>query len=175
MKMTELGMVRLPFSDSGTATILDKPQENTGRQQRLYARATALVSEFVARPFDLWRWTASNSTIADNYAKLEWLRDFYTFTDSNEIAEFLEYHPECIKVLREAIPHLERYFGAFPQVILEIVSDPEIENFVQLIANIKTPLEVEQALSQLRKFDRAWFLGQPYRVRAILNFNLEFV
>jgi hypothetical protein len=121
----------------------------------------------------LTRYREAGKTTAAN--RLSQVREFYTFSNGGEVVRFLEDHPECVTVLEEAIPYLEQYFGKVSQVVLEVVSDPDMENAIQLIANIQTALTAEAAVERLRELDKAWFLGQLDRVGGIFNFNLDFV
>jgi hypothetical protein len=58
----------------------------------------------------------------------------------------------------------QQQFDRFPQVVLEVVSDLDMEKAIQLIATIQTSRAPEEALSQLRQFDKAWFLSQLDRI-----------
>jgi hypothetical protein len=96
-------------------------------------------------------------------------------TPGADVLCFLEAKPDLVALLHEAVPHLEECFGPFPQVVLEIVDDPEVEDLTQLVANIRTALPVEEAINQLARFDETWFLDQLPRTINQFNFNLEFV
>jgi hypothetical protein len=80
-----------------------------------------------------------------------------------------------IDLLLEAPPHVERYFGLNPQVVLEVVADLEASDSEELFANICTSLPVEEALERLDQLDEGWFLAQLERTAGRFNFNLEFV
>jgi hypothetical protein len=70
---------------------------------------------------------------------------------------------------------VQEHFGSGIPVVLEVVSDPEVEGWDQLFAYILTSLPVREALAQLNKLDKEWFLDQLDRVDGLFNFNLEFV
>ena len=98
----------------------------------------------------------------------------YSLRDPARVKLFLHAHPQLKDVLIEARPHLQKHFGPDAQVFLEVVPDPEIEGWDQLIAHIRTDHQPEEALHRLDQFDDEWFLDQLSRVGGQLNFNLEF-
>ena len=83
--------------------------------------------------------------------------------------------PTLIDLLLEAHAYLERYFGLDPQVVLEVVSDPDSNDSEELFANIRTSLPVDEALERLDQLDQGWFLAQLGRTGGRFNFSLEFV
>ncbi|MCX7707648.1 MAG: hypothetical protein N2204_06550 [Anaerolineae bacterium] len=107
--------------------------------------------------------------------KLSQIRRIYGFRGEAEAVRFLRMHPALIDLLLEALPHVERYFGPHPEVVLEVVVDPEASDSEELFANIRTSLPVEEALECLNQFDEEWFLDQLARTEGRFNFNLEFV
>jgi len=102
------------------------------------------------------------------------LERFYSIRSAAAVRRFLHSYPELLEVLLEAHIHLRRCFGSDLQVILEVVSDPEVEGLEELFAYIHTRLPVAEAMAQLDKLDEEWFLDQLDRVDGHLNFNLEF-
>ena len=98
----------------------------------------------------------------------------YWFRDPPRVQQYLHSHPQLEEVLIDAWPHLRRHFGPDVQVFLEVVSDPEIETWDQLIAHVRTAHQPEEALYRLDQFDDEWFLDQLSRVSGQMNFNLEF-
>ena len=65
-----------------------------------------------------------------------------------------------IEVILEAYPHLVKHSGPNPQVMLEVVRDPEAERSEQLFAYILTSLDTDEALDRLDRLDEEWFLDQ---------------
>lgn len=108
-------------------------------------------------------------------SRLRQLGEFYTFRNVTAIRRFLHIHPRLIDVLLEARAHLQEHFGPDPQVVLQVVEDPEAENWSQLFAYILTDLPVDEAQARLEKLDEEWFLNQLYQVNNLFDFNLEFV
>jgi len=103
------------------------------------------------------------------------LEEIYSFRDAAAVRRFLHTYPQIIDVLLEAHVYLQKYFGPDPQVVLEVVSDPEVEDMDELFAYILTSLPVDEALARLDKLDEEWFLDQLDRTNGLCNFNLEFV
>jgi len=98
----------------------------------------------------------------------------YSFHDAVTVQRFLQANPHLIEAILEAYPYLVKCFGPDPQVMLEVVRDPEAEGVEELFAYILTPLPVDEALARLDKLDQEWFLDQLDRVGGRFNFNLEF-
>jgi hypothetical protein len=105
------------------------------------------------------------------YAQLE---KVYSFRNAEAVRRFLQTHPHLIEVILETYPYLVKYFGPNPQVMLEVVGDPEAEGLEELFAYILTSLPVDEALARLDKLDQEWFLDQLDRIGGQFNFNLEF-
>ena len=89
-----------------------------------------------------------------------------------EVRRFLRKHPQVLAVLLEAYPHLQKHFGASPDVLLEVVADAEAEQSEMLFAYVLTALPAKQALERLDQFDEDWFLDQLDRVGDLFCFNL---
>ena len=97
----------------------------------------------------------------------------YSFRNITEIQQFLQDHHFLVNFLIEAHPYVSKYFGDYPQIALELISDPEIDGSEQLFAYIVTSLPVTEALERLNSLDEEWFIEQFDRVDGLFNFNLE--
>jgi hypothetical protein len=104
--------------------------------------------------------------------RLHRLEEMYSFCDAAAVRDFLQTHPHLIEVILEAYPYLVKHFGPNPQVMLEVVRDPEAERLEQLFAYILTSLDADEALARLDRLDEEWFLDQSDRVGDLFNFNL---
>lgn len=107
-------------------------------------------------------------------SRLRQLGEFYFFRNVVAVQRFLRAHPQLTRVLLEARTYLQKHFPD-PQVVLEVVPDPEAEGWNQLFAYILTRLPVDEAQAQLDKLDEEWFLDQPEQVDNLFNFSLEFI
>jgi hypothetical protein len=105
---------------------------------------------------------------------LQSLDQLYTSRRPEEVSQFLNTHPFLIPLLVEAHDRIGDYFGPQPQVVLEVVTDPEVDGLVEMFGYIVTPLTPEEAGKRLRQFDREWFLLQVPRAKGLLNFDVEF-
>jgi len=132
-------------------------------------------SRGMSRPESVQHREITSSLLVEQEEKLSQIKRSYGFREKAETARFLQIHPALIDLLLEASPYVERYFGPNPQVVLEVVRDPEVTGSEELFANICTSLPVEEALERLDQFDEKWFLAQLERTAGRFNFNLEFV
>ncbi len=118
---------------------------------------------------------STSSLLVEQGEKLSQLKSIYRLRDEADTPGFLRTYPVLIDLLLEAPIHLERCFGPNPQVVLEVVTDPESDDSEELFANIRTSLPVEEALERLNQLDDMWFLAQLGRTGGRFNFNLEFI
>lgn len=103
------------------------------------------------------------------------LEQLYVFKGHSKVSHFLDKHQFLVQVLLEAYGKIGNYFGLYPQVFLEVVSDPEVQGLVELFGYVVTRLTPEEAGKQLRRFDQDWFLNQLPHVNGLLNFDVEFL
>lgn len=106
---------------------------------------------------------------------LQGLEKMCLVRNATAVHRFLQIHPDLMDVLVEARHRVLEHFGPETQVALELVRDPEVENWDELFAYIITPLPVDQALICLEKLDKEWFLDQVDRTGDLFNLNLECV
>jgi hypothetical protein len=116
-----------------------------------------------------------DSIVITREAQLHQLEEIYSRRQLAAVRRFLRTHPQLVDILLEAYVYLQRHFGPDPQVVLEVVSDPEVEDWDELFAYILTSLPADQTLAQLDRFDQEWFLDQLDRTQGLLNFDVEFV
>jgi len=105
----------------------------------------------------------------------EALEKLYAFRRPLEVSEFLAVHPFLVPLLTEAHDKIGEYFGPQPEVVLEVVVDPEVRGLVEIFGYIVTTRTPEEAGRCLQQFDRHWFLKQISRARGLLNFDVEFM
>ena len=111
--------------------------------------------------------------LTTTHLHLHKLEEMYSFRNKAAVQRFLQIHPHLIEIILEAYPYLVKHFGPNPQVMLEVVRDPEAEeDSEQLFAYILNSLPADEALKRLDKLDDEWFLGQFDRVGKLFNFNL---
>jgi hypothetical protein len=103
------------------------------------------------------------------------LERLYTFRRRAEVSQFLEKHPFLVPLLLEAYSEFGNYFGPYPQVFLEVVTDPEAADDRQLFAFISTRLSPDEALDRLEQFDKSWWLSALDRAEGNLCIHVEFL
>jgi hypothetical protein len=131
-------------------------------------------SSWVTQSLFIWKQETGSSTVAAEEAKLRQLEEIYVFPQAATVRPFLRTHPQLVEALLEAYVYLQEYFGPEPQMVLEVVSDPEVEGWDELFAYILTALPVDEALARLDRFDQEWFLDQFDWTDGLLNFDVEF-
>lgn len=100
---------------------------------------------------------------------LQSLGQLYTFRRPEEVFGFLQAHPFLVPLLVEACGKIAEYFGPSPEIILEVVTDPEAENDRELFALVRTGLSPDEALSRLGRLDQEWWLDASSQGCCLLN------
>lgn len=103
----------------------------------------------------------------------EALEKLYIFRRPPEVMEFLEAYPFLVSLLTEAYDKIGEYFGPKPDVVLEVVTDPEVDDDRQLVAFIQSGVDPVEALLKLDQFDKGWWLKASHRSRGKLCIHLE--
>ena len=131
------------------------------------------TSPEVAKVRQEWN-NAGADTVVPNFT-IQTLEQQYIFKDRDEVIGFLDNHPFLVSLLLQAYNKIEKYFPEYPQVILEVVTDPEVPDDSQLVASIKTNLSPDKALERLDSFDSEWWLQSMDRARGELCISVEFL
>ncbi len=99
----------------------------------------------------------------------------YTFRDRLEVEQFLQEHEFLLPLLVDAYPVIEKHFGPHPDVVLEVVTDPESLDDRELVAFIRTKLSSAQVLDKLHRLDEELFSDAVDRTQGELCIHVEFV
>src|SRR5579864_4182961 len=83
------------------------------------------------------------------------LENFYIFRDANEVTSFLEENPFLAPLLVESYPYIKKHFPN-ADVFLEVVHDPEMVGYTQLVAFIAVKQTAEEASQALDRLDEEW-------------------
>ena len=127
---------------------------------RFLDKVPASLSTLHLPQFD-WR-TGSFSTVLEQERWIESLAGLYSFDDSVSVGRFLRENPFLLALLMEARKKIQEYFGPDAQVTLEVVTDPEADDFQQLFALIHTGLPPEDEVDLLEDlYDEWWFDALP--------------
>jgi hypothetical protein len=102
------------------------------------------------------------------------LRESYTWINPPLVSELLRRHPEVHAALMHAATIVPDYFGADARLSLRAVSERDGDGTESLFAYIHTDQSPEEALANLDRFDRDWWLGAMPHLYATLAFGLRF-
>jgi hypothetical protein len=102
------------------------------------------------------------------------LEQRYLFRRRNEVIGFLKRYRFLVSLLLEVYDRIAEYFGPSPEVVLEVVSDPEAE-YRELFALVRTNLSPSAALACLERFDQEWWLDASERAQCMLNVDVEYI
>jgi len=84
------------------------------------------------------------------------LAQAYRFRNAPAVATILCEQPALFRILKHAYELISKHFGQNPEVVLEVVADPEVAGAEELFAYVRTALPPEEALERLRRIDRDW-------------------
>ncbi|MCI0692184.1 hypothetical protein L0337_09300 [candidate division KSB1 bacterium] len=74
----------------------------------------------------------------------------------------------------ETYDKIGNYFGPQPEVVLEVVADPEADDDRELFTFIRTSLPPQEALEKLDQLDENWWLDAGDQADGKLCIHLEF-
>ena len=97
----------------------------------------------------------------------------YIFREATEVTSFLEENPFLIPLLQEAYMHIKRHLP-HSDVVLEVVTDPEIMGQKDLVVFIVVEGKAEEASEALDRLDEEWWLNALERAEDKLHIALEF-
>jgi len=105
---------------------------------------------------------------------LSLVEHLYIFRRKAEVIAFLQSYQFLVPLLLEVYANVSEYFGPSPEVVLEVVSDPEAE-YRELFALVRTNLSPTEALARLKRFDQEWWLDTSDRAQCMLNVDVEYI
>jgi len=114
------------------------------------------------------------STIRAFELQISSVEQLYIFRRRDEVISFLWAHPFLVPLLLEAHGKIAEHFGPSPEIVLEVVTDPEVENDRELFALVQTCLSPNEALYRLDRLDQEWWLEASLQARCLLNIDVEF-
>ncbi len=113
-------------------------------------------------------------TSASSNAFYSNIENLYIFRDADEVTSFLEENPFLLPLLVESYPYIKKHFPD-ADVFLEVVHDPEIIGYTQLVAFIAVKQTAEEASQALDRLDEEWDPDAMERTEDKLCITLEFV
>lgn len=119
-------------------------------------------------------WQAIEGASSPPGLDLEPVERLYLFRGRSEIEKFLINYPFLVSFLQEAYGQIKTYFGESAQLILEVITDPEIAGAQELTIFIRTNLSSDEALQKLEQLDEGWWLDTAIDIREKLCIDIEF-
>lgn len=109
---------------------------------------------------------------------IESLEKSYIFRDKTEVIEFIKKYPFLLPVVLEAPAEIRPYFPE-QKLLLEVINDPEIPNYIHLLLSIiLTDLDPDEAMEREDELRKNWSRGLSHEVRehfyTILEYTDEF-
>jgi hypothetical protein len=98
----------------------------------------------------------------------------YALEDKGAVWQFLYAHPDLAPILIRAYDHLQAQVPEV-QIELRVVQEPEVPDWRQLLAAVRTALPVDQALALLERLSDEWFSKQPAWVDDLFILDVECV
>ena len=122
---------------------------------------------------DFREYNQDTSTVSISEKVLPLLEDIYIFRIRDDIQWFLEENSFLVSILFEAHVYVDIFFP-YSQRILNVVSDPEIPENIQLIISISAKLNADEAFSRLKELDQYWWLNATRQTKGLVNITVEF-
>ncbi|HKG24195.1 MAG TPA: hypothetical protein VKB09_01030 [Thermomicrobiales bacterium] len=114
-----------------------------------------------------------SSAATDLLTSPDAVNGLFDFEDSLAIGSFLGEHPFLVPLLVEVHQTVPRYFPDRTRVRLQLLTDRDNGDHVDLFAIIETALSEDQALRALDSFDEEWWLGTAVRGNGWLTIDVE--
>jgi hypothetical protein len=168
------GFQRAPFLLPEKSGWLRWHRDEAEQVVKAFPSASSTALQELLEPIQIWQ-QAGTSTVYIPRIEIRLLERLYIFREPKEVSRFLEDNPFLILLLLEAYGQIERYFGPYPQVFLEVVTDPEAPDDRELFALIYTGLTPDEALDGLDRFDRNWWLDASQTAQGKLCIDVEFL
>jgi len=168
------GLQRAPFLLPERARWLRWHKDETRQVVTALPSASSAALQELLEPIQTWQ-QAGASTVYIPRIEIRLLERLYIFRETQEVSRFLEDNPFLVLLLLEAYGQIDRYFGPYPRVFLEVVTDPEAPEDRELFALIYTGLTPDEALDRLDHFDRDWWLDASHTAQGKLCIDVEFL
>jgi hypothetical protein len=117
-----------------------------------------------------WKETLSIYPTVD----LRALERLYILRRQSEVIKFLVDNFFLFPFLQKAWEQIRIYFGKSAQVVLEVITDPEVARGQELVIFIRTNLSPDEAFEKLEQLGEGWWLDTPFNVREKLCIDVEF-
>jgi hypothetical protein len=85
------------------------------------------------------------------------LEQFYVLRRQSEVIKFLVDNSFLFPFLQGAYEQVRNYFGESVQLVLEVVTDPEIAGDQELVIFIRTNLSPDEVFKRLKQLGEEWW------------------
>ena len=102
------------------------------------------------------------------------LEQLYILRRRSEVIKFLVDNPFLLTFLQEAYRQIRDYFGESVQLVLEVITDPEVAGDQELVIFVRTNLSPNEAFKKLKQLGEEWWLDTPFNIREKLCIDVEF-
>lgn len=139
----------------------------------MFNRSDSTAQPLVDKETSRWH-EIGDSVVCELEDQMQLIRKLFVFRNPPEVSEFLHAHPFLVPLLVEAHGRISQYFAPSPEVILEVITDPEAEDDRELFAFIRTALPPDEAMRKLDGLDQEWWLEASSRAKCLLNIDVEY-
>ena len=115
---------------------------------------------------------SGNSTILLSNVDLDRLNTEYSLRNSIKVCGFITQQPSLLPLLEQAPSKIREYFPGSP-LSLELVTDPEEPEFVELVVRIGTTLQPKLAAKALMALNRDDWLRESRQERGTISITVE--
>lgn len=99
----------------------------------------------------------------------------YTFVEGAGVRRFISKNPFLLPLLKEIPEKISDYFIRNYSLSLELTSDPDFPQSVQLWVNVVTTETAAEARPKMDEFDMDWWLDNIDKAKEKLNITLNYV
>ena len=96
-----------------------------------------------------------------------------SYRNDEVVADFLNHNPEILDFISLAQSALVKNFGYPVDIVLEVMIDPDHDDFEELVAWIQSSDSIDEGLEKLERFDDECFLNHLDLVGNNFSFNIE--
>ena len=96
-----------------------------------------------------------------------------SYRNNKVVVDFLNQNPKVSGFISLAQSALVKNFGYPVDIILEVMADPDHDDFEELVAWIQSSDSINEGLEKLERFDDEWFLDHLDLVGNKFSFNIE--
>jgi hypothetical protein len=116
-----------------------------------------------------------NSFATHTLTHAEHLAKDYVIKNPSEVADFIGENLFLLELLEEIPDQIFRCFGYNQKLRLEILSEPDFPDSIELWVSVLTELSALESRQIMDKFDENWWLDNLDRADCKLNVTVKYV